>query len=124
MLENIFISFSKENARVGVKISISTADYKDMIPEKMFLSKLKQIEVDTRSKNEIKKSKPEEIEKVWIEDFEIPFKTVISGFDNRIASLLLEEKLKTGVYAFHNGLLKGQQPTYGVDNVIYSFVVK
>lgn len=123
-LEKMFISFSKENARVGVKISISTADYKDMIPEKMFLSKLKQIEVDTRSKNEIKKSKPEEIEKVWIEDIEIPFKTVISGFDDRIASLFIEEKLKPGVYAFHNGLLKGQQPTYGVDNVIYSFFVK
>jgi len=123
-LEKMFISFSKENPRVGVKISISTADYKDMIPEKMFLSKLKQIEADTRSKREIKKLKPIELEKLWIEENDIPFKTVISGFVKpRIASLHIEKTLEPGVYAFHNGLLKGQSPTFGVDNIIYSFRV-
>jgi hypothetical protein len=124
-LEKVFISFSEKNPRMGVRISISAADYKDMVPEKMFLSKLKQVEVDTRKEREIKKNKPEEMEKVWIEEVEIPYETVISGFIYpRIASLHLENNLEPGVYAFHNGLLKGLPPTFGVDNIIYSFRVK
>ncbi len=119
-LEKTFIAFSNPE----VTLSISNAQYKNMIPEKMFLSKLKQIEVDTRSERQIKKGEPEEIQKVWVEDIEIKTFFDLNSFVPSVVRIYISTPLEPGVYAFHNGLLKGQKTTFGIENVIYSFTVK
>jgi len=124
-LEKTIISYSYENARKGIKIGLSNASYKDMVPEKMFLSKLKQIEVDTRSKKDIKKNKPPKMEKIWVEDYQITYNVSITSFYYpRIARIYFENHLEPGIYALHNGALKGQSLSFGTSNVIYSFSVK
>jgi hypothetical protein len=124
-LERVFVSFSEYNIRGKVRVSLTTANHKDIIPEKMYLSKLKKITVDTRSKHEINKGKPQELKEVWIEDKEIPIIVKTSGFYYPLVALIVISKpLSPGVYAFHNGLLKGLKHSFGVQNIIYSFTVK
>jgi hypothetical protein len=123
-----WISTSKENARndgfFRLKIDLSTVLYQDMIPERMILSKLKEVEIDSRSKKEIKNNVAPKIIKAWIEEKVIPYDIEFCWYSNPfIVKCELKEPLEPGVYAWHNGGLNGKEPTYR-NYVIYDFVVK
>jgi hypothetical protein len=123
---NFFVIFSEKDRRAGEKSTayINYVPYKDMWPEKMFFSKLKEIEVDMRTKREKKKNEPQKMEKVWISEKEIQF-DISNNFDGRLSKITLKENLEPGVYAFHNGGINGVKTTYGFAyNVVYSFEIK
>lgn len=125
-IRDYFVTFSEYNLRSGEvsgKISLTYVPYKDMFPEKMYLSKLKQIEVDLRTKNQIKKGDAQKLAIVWVEETNIPIEVEINFADGRICKIKSKEKLGTGVYAFHNGGINGKKLTFGFSNVIYTFQI-
>ena len=125
-LADFFVVFSEYDLRAGDKapINLKYAPHRNMIPEKMFLEKLQPIEVDLRSKREVKKNKPPEITNAWLFEKSIPFEVSINGLDGRICKINILEKLEPGIYAFHNGKLNGESLTYSLQNVVYSFEIK
>lgn len=125
-LADFFVVFSEYDLRAGEKapINLKYAPHRNMIPEKMFLEKLQPIEVDLRSKREVKKNKPPEITNAWLYEKSIPFEVSINGLDGRICKVKILEKLEPGKYAFHNGKLNGESLTYSLQNVVYSFEIK
>lgn len=125
-IKDYFVTFSEYNLRSGEvsgKISLTYVPYKDMFPEKMYLSKLKQIEVDLRTKNQIKKGDAPKLANVWVEETNIPIEVEINFADGRICKIKSKEKLGNGVYAFHNGGINGKKLTFGFSNVIYTFQI-
>lgn len=121
-----FIIFSEKDRRGGESSTryLNYVPFKDMWPEKMYISKLKEIEVDMRSKREIKKNKPPKMEKVWIAEKDIPF-DIVNNNDGRLSKIIIKEDLEPGFYSFHNGGINGIKATYGMNyNAIYSFEIK
>jgi len=125
-LAKTFIAFSDKDIRQGsTEMNLFYKIYFNMIPEKMYLSKLKQIEVDTRTDKDIKKGNPANIVKVWVEDKSIPFNNSISSFYNKqLSRVYIDQALEPGTYAFHNGRINGKDLSFGGTNIVYTFVVK
>lgn len=121
------------NLIVNVSMRVNYLPYKDMIPERMYLSKLKNVSVDVRTKKQIKKGEPEKITNIWVLSEPIPHLASISETAPTICRIVPIErldvnapkiKLSPGVYAFHNGVLNDGKRTFGVTDVVYTFTVK
>lgn len=128
-LRSYFILFSEVNRKVSSNSTrhLNYVPYRDMEPENMFISKLQAVQVDMRSRREIKRNEPPQMETVWITEHDIKF-DIEHTIEGRVSKIIPKEALSPGIYAFHNGGINGNKYTFraGLLNypVLYSFQVE
>jgi hypothetical protein len=126
-IQNFFVTYCESDIRgttLNLAINIGYKSHRDMIPELMFLEKLKQVEVDLRSNRDIRRDRPPKIEKVWVADKTVGTRSLQNRFNNRISKNTMILDLEPGVYAFHNGRLNGENLTFGAQAIFYSFIIE
>ena len=94
-------------------------------PDAVYLSKLKTIEIDKRSKGGLKKNKPPKIDVVWVEDLNIPIVDINQSWYSPLLFVLsFENALAPGRYALHNGGINDQPRTWGIMPKVFYFEVQ
>lgn len=130
-----FISFNEHDIRgdlLNVSMKAKEINFRDIIPERMRLSKIELKTVDTRTKKEIKKNEPPRYQNIYVEEINIPFVVKLSIVPT-LCRIVPTKKgtidsehivLPPGLYALHNGVLTAEGKTFGIYPIVYTFQIK
>jgi hypothetical protein len=129
------VSNNEENIRGRmVNVSIKAHNiYKDIIPEKMVLSKLTKKTLDLRSEKDIKKGEPEQMTDVWVADEQVPYLAIICDLEQTLCRIVPVSEMKItappiklapGDYALHNGIMTDDKNSFGSSDIVYTFTVR